>query len=33
MKILTGSENPVKIEVGREAFSHYFADISVTGIG
>ena len=32
MKILTGSENPVKIEAVREAFSHYFDDITVVGI-
>ena len=32
MKILTGSKNPVKVEAVREAFSHYFDDITVIGI-
>jgi inosine/xanthosine triphosphatase len=32
MKILAGSENPVKVEAVREAFSQYFADITVVGM-
>lgn len=32
MRILIGSENPVKVEATREAFSHYFDEIIVTGI-
>ena len=32
MKILTGSENQVKVEAVREAFSQYFDDITVVGI-
>ena len=32
MKILTGSENPVKVEAVREAFSQYFDDMTVVGI-
>jgi len=32
MEVLVGSENPVKIEAAREAFSKYFGQIKVTGI-
>lgn len=31
MKVLVGSENPVKIEAVREAFSKHFGDVEVTG--
>jgi len=33
MKILVGSQNPVKLEATREAFSAYFDTVEVTGIG
>lgn len=32
MKVLVGSENPVKIEATREAFSNYFDNLEVKGI-
>ncbi len=32
MKVLVGSENPVKIEATREVFSKYFGETEVTGI-
>jgi inosine/xanthosine triphosphatase len=32
MKVLVGSENPVKIEAAKEVFSKYFGQISVTGV-
>ncbi len=32
VKILVGSENPVKIESVKEVFSHYFDDIEVIGV-
>jgi inosine/xanthosine triphosphatase len=32
MKILVGSNNPVKIEAVKEAFSHYFREIEVLGV-
>jgi inosine/xanthosine triphosphatase len=32
MKVLVGSQNPVKIEAVREAFSKYFDDVEVIGI-
>jgi len=32
MKILVGSQNPVKIEAVKEAFSKYFGDVEVEGI-
>ena len=32
MKILVGSQNPVKIEATKEAFSKYFEEVEVTGI-
>ena len=32
MKVLVGSENPVKIEAVKEAFSKYFNNLEVTGI-
>ena len=32
MKILVGSENPVKIESVREAFSRYFKDVQAVGM-
>ena len=32
MKVLVGSQNPVKIEAVREAFSKYFDTVEVTGI-
>jgi inosine/xanthosine triphosphatase len=33
MKVLVGSENPVKIEAAREVFSQYFGRVKVTGLG
>lgn len=33
MKILVGSQNPVKLEATKEAFSAYFDTVEVTGIG
>ena len=33
MKILVGSENPVKLEAVKDAFTKYFGDIEVVGIG
>ena len=33
MKILVGSENPVKIEAVKEAFTKYFGNVEVVGIG
>jgi len=32
MKVLVGSRNPVKLEATKEAFSHYFDAVDVTGI-
>lgn len=32
MKVLVGSENPVKITAAREAFAQYFDKVKVTGI-
>jgi len=32
MKVLVGSENPVKIEATKEVFSKYFGQVKVTGI-
>lgn len=32
MKILVGSENPVKIAATEEAFAHYFGPVQVTGL-
>ncbi len=32
MKILVGSENPVKIEAAKEVFSKYFGQVKVAGI-
>jgi inosine/xanthosine triphosphatase len=32
MKVLVGSENPVKIEAAKEVFSKHFGQISVTGV-
>ena len=32
MRILVGSENPVKVEATRDAFSHFFDENVVTGI-
>ncbi|OYD15530.1 hypothetical protein CH330_05515 [candidate division WOR-3 bacterium JGI_Cruoil_03_51_56] len=32
MKVLVGSENPVKVEAVREAFLKYFKDVNVSGI-
>ena len=32
MKVLVGSQNPVKIEAVKEAFSNYFKDVDVIGI-
>ena len=32
MKVLVGSENPVKIEAANEVFSKYFGQVKVTGI-
>ena len=32
MKVLVGSENPVKIEAAKEVFSKYFNRLSVTGV-
>ena len=32
MKVLVGSENPVKVEAVREAFSKYFDDVEVLGL-
>lgn len=32
MKILVGSQNPVKIEAAKEAFSKYFKKVEVAGI-
>lgn len=31
MKVLVGSENPVKIEAVKKAFSHYFSNVKVEG--
>jgi len=33
MKILVGSKNPVKIEAAKEAFSKFYPDVDVEGIG
>jgi len=33
MKIFVGSENPVKIEAVKEAFTKYFGEVEVIGIG
>jgi inosine/xanthosine triphosphatase len=33
VKILVGSENPVKIAAAKEAFSKYFKDVEAVGIG
>lgn len=32
MKILVGSQNPVKIQAVREAFAQYFAEVEVSGL-
>ena len=32
MKVLVGSQNPIKIESAREAFSNFFSDVEVEGI-
>ncbi|MFC2134145.1 inosine/xanthosine triphosphatase [Bacteroidota bacterium] len=33
MKVLVGSENPVKLEAVKEAFTKYFGDVEIIGIG
>ncbi|MFQ5920845.1 MAG: DUF84 family protein, partial [Nitrososphaerales archaeon] len=33
MRVAVGSSNRIKIEAAREAFTHFYKDLSVTSVG